>query len=223
VGSDWIKSNYPLKTTPYAQQYVPANVYRAAGGNGLNLRVQKYSGSGPVIGGEMQTARTDILYGSFRASLQISNVPGACQAIFYYKTDSQEVDIEFLTATSRTIHFTNQPHTTSTTQLSADPTTAYHQYRFDWEPTETTFYVDNVLKGTLTKNVPNTPGEILVNSWSNGDPQWSGGPPTQDAILKVEWVQFNFNTTNLAEMTTFEKVCQQARQDKKDKLVCLVD
>eukprot|EP01113_Clastostelium_recurvatum_P028296 TRINITY_DN3425_c0_g2_i1.p1 TRINITY_DN3425_c0_g2~~TRINITY_DN3425_c0_g2_i1.p1 ORF type:complete len:303 (-),score=44.61 TRINITY_DN3425_c0_g2_i1:35-943(-) len=222
IGPDWVRSNYPIKDKPYSQQYVPANVYRAIGGLGLNIRVQRYAGSGPVIGGEMQSSRTDILYGSFRASLQISNVSGACQSIFFDKTDSQEVDIEFLTATPHTVHFTNQPHYTNATALGFDPTSAFHQYRFDWAPAQTTFYVDDILRTTLAKDVPNTPGEILLNSWSNGDPEWSGGPPAQDAVLRVEWVQMFFNTTNSSDNISRQKACTKATHEGQPNLTCKV-
>jgi len=70
-----------------------------------------------VPGAEIVSTRTDITYGSFRASIKVSDVPGTCQAFFWVSTstgplesartdefslclqyfnDTQEIDMEFL-------------------------------------------------------------------------------------------------------------------------------
>ena len=45
---------------------------------------------------ELVTARDDILYGSFRASIQFTTLSGTCGAFFWYYNDSQEIDVELL-------------------------------------------------------------------------------------------------------------------------------
>jgi beta-glucanase (GH16 family) len=60
-----------------------------------------------------------------------------------------------------------------TSETGPAPTTAtteVHEYRIDWTPTFTAFYVDGVLQKKYTTNVPSAPGPWLWNNWSNGSP-----------------------------------------------------
>lgn len=159
---------------------------------------------------ELQTVRTDILYGSFRATMQTSKTKGVCQSIFFYYNDTQEIDIELLTGHPNDLHFTNQPDTTTTPKAGFNPTAAFHKYRIDWAYDRSEMWVDGKLKATLTKQVPTHAGEILINNWSNGDPTWSQGPPTKNVLLRVKNVQLYFNHTNAAENVQFAKRCAQA-------------
>lgn len=149
----------------------------------------------------------------------MSGIAGVCQSIFFYHNDSQEIDTEFLTSQPSTLHFTNQPHYTTAPQLGFDATAAFHEYRIDWVPSQTEMWVDGKQTSTLTQYVPSIPGEIILNSWSNGDPQWSQGPPTQNATLQVKNVQLYFNTTNAADNANFISQCANATGSNK---VCQV-
>ncbi|RUS27129.1 concanavalin A-like lectin/glucanase domain-containing protein [Jimgerdemannia flammicorona] len=184
-----------------------------------------YSGEGPVSGGQLQTLREDILYGSFRATMKTSSVEGVCQSLFFYKNDNQEIDIELLTGApnetggTESLHFTNQPDITIAPEAGFDPAADYHDYRIDWIPGKSQMWVDGVLRATLTQEVPNLAGEVLLNSWSNGDPTWSQGPPTEDALLRVSSTTMYFNHTNEAENTAFSTRCAKATGTNK---VCKV-
>ena len=79
--------------------------------------------------------------------------------------------------------------------LPFDPSAGYHEYRFDWTPSEVSFFIDSQLVDVMTESVPNSPGKIVMNHWSNGDPKWSGGPPQQDAIMTVMYVKAYFNAS----------------------------
>lgn len=48
--------------------------------------------------------------------------------------------------------------------------TAVHEYRIDWTPDATTYYVDGMLQKQHTTNVPSQPGSFIWNNWANGDP-----------------------------------------------------
>jgi len=114
------------------------------------------------------------------------------------------VDIEILTDDMTGIHYTNQPltaagpETTEVGSIPDDATTAYHEYRIDWIPGATFFYLDGKLQKKLTTNVPSTPGSWMWNNWFNGNPGWSGGPPLADSILHIRSITMAFNTTDSA-------------------------
>ena len=50
--------------------------------------------------------------------------------------------------------------------------------------------------------IPTHAGHVTLSHWSNGDPAWSGGPPTGDAAMVVAWVKAYFNTTTTPPSST---------------------
>jgi beta-glucanase (GH16 family) len=101
----------------------------------------------------------------------VSNVPGTTHGFSFYANDHQEVDFAFLSSDTSVVHLTNEqvdytaPFSSYTSAAPSDSTTAYHEYRVDWSPSSTKFYIDGVLIQTITDNVPNTPGFLLWNNW----------------------------------------------------------
>lgn len=111
-------------------------------------------------------------------------------------------------------------------ELSFQPDQGYHEYRYDWQPSRVDFFADGQLMQTFTSNVPDAPGKVssisahhidlltlnkvLLNHWSNGDPGWSGGPPTQDAVMTVSYVKAYFNSTNTTRVAQYNEVCSGA-------------
>ena len=65
-------------------------------------------------------------------------------------------------------------------ELSFRPDEEFHEYRFDWTPSEVAFYADGKLLHVMTERIPDSGGHMVFNHWSNGDPGWSAGPPLQD-------------------------------------------
>ena len=95
---------------------------------------------------------------------------------FYYYNDTQETDIEIVTYEPDQVYFTNQPvHYGSPSTVSApspaDLTDNYHEYRLDWIEGQTLYYIDGVLVGNLTDNVPSIPGQWMWNNWRYSIPQ----------------------------------------------------
>jgi hypothetical protein len=119
-----------------------------------------------------------------------------------YMNDTQETDIEIRTGDPTHIHFTNQQthpsigETTYAVPAPATMTSAFHEYRYDWLPTGTNFYIDGVLIMSINRNVPSTAGWLMWNSWSNGW-AWTFGPPAQDNILLIRSVEAYFNRTSV--------------------------
>lgn len=44
-----------------------------------------------------------------------------------------------------------------------------HEYRVDWVPSKTMFFLDGVLQQTFTTNVPTKAGPWVWNNWANGE------------------------------------------------------
>lgn len=90
------------------------------------------------------------------------------------------------------------------------PSGDYHEYRFDWLPGSVTFFADGVPLFSITNVsvVPTDPGHLIVNHWSNGDPNWSGGPPDQDAVATVSYVKAYFNSSDPMRQENFTATCR---------------
>lgn len=180
---------------------------------------------------ELVSSRNDILYGSFRFGLLGTKVEGTCAAVFFYRNDSMEIDIEFLSRQQQqqqgeetkkgVVNLVIQSPESAKMGgvdhaspdfdehvLGFEPGEGYNEYRFDWFPGWVEFYANGELLSTTTQNVPDREGSIHLIHWSNGDQGWSGGPPEEDAVLTVSYVKAYFNSS--IEDTTREslKDCQ---------------
>ena len=214
-------STYKEKDAPYNIQYKASNVQ--VSGCYLNLVVpagQTPKSNGKTVNcGEVSTDQDQILYASVRTVAELSTVPGTCQAAFFYSSDSAEIDIEFLSdpnsgsnpqpppspqppGSSPPLQYTNQPGTTdqsyTTVPSPLDVNTTPHEYRTDWLPDATKFFTDGVMNAELTDFVPSDAGQWVWNNWSNGDKDWSVGPPVKgggDSVMKIQRVEMYFNVS----------------------------
>jgi beta-glucanase (GH16 family) len=132
-----------------------------------------------------------------------------------YYNDTAEIDMEFL---SKDFHASNNSYPVNLvlqsresaqagynaastgnfikTYLPFDPASDFHEYRFDFIPNRVSFYADGQLLGQMNGSaVPTTAGHLVLSHWSNGNPLWSGGPPTTDAVLSVKYVKAYFNSS----------------------------
>lgn len=193
-----------------------------------------------VPSAEIVSERDDILYGSFRIAMKTTAINGTCSAFFSYRNDSQEVDLEILSADQHSdsgdwpIHLVVQ-NTTATAspnyagssqmiyQMAFPPggTVAnYHEYRFDWLPERIDYYVNGFHAWTTTENIPSTPGRIHFSHWSNGNPGWSMGPPMQDAVLTVSYVKAYFNSTDEKRTEQWDSACAAIKLDDLKERTC---
>lgn len=101
--------------------------------------------------------------------------------MFFYKSDTQEIDIEWISDASsgaqpedgsRAIFYTNQDVNGDTDNAStytddppSRPTKTAHEYRVDWMPGKVKFYIDGVRQLTITDNVPTQAGTWRWNNW----------------------------------------------------------
>lgn len=208
------KSNYTLHqrgrgsspVVAFNPQYDPRNVHIVNGMLALTVpgRQKPSQNSGWRLGcAQVETVADNIQYGSVRTKLYLVRFLGPAmvsssvilqslgdlltfQGLFFYQSDTQEVDIEYLTDPSSLSNngprnpipmwYTNQavnpadaPATQATGPAPSDCTAAVHEYRIDWTPYYTAFYLDGKLQRKFTTNVPREPGSWIWNNWANGN------------------------------------------------------
>jgi len=183
-----------------------------------------------VSSAEIASTRDDMLYGSFRIGAKFSAVNGTCGAFFFYRNDSSEIDFEYLSRLAPTpgngnntspINIVVQSPESVDQGFDAAGTPGfdvvgmpflaaegYHEYRFDWLQDSINFYIDGSMVWNSESFVPDGPGRLIMNHWSNGNQGWSGGPPTTDAVMTVSYVKAYFNTsTNETRTAQWSNAC----------------
>ncbi|EXJ82604.1 hypothetical protein A1O3_06417 [Capronia epimyces CBS 606.96] len=218
------KSNYlcrqqgmdGLQPIPYNIRYDPINVQVSNGVLALTVPGQQNPDRDPdtaVSCAEITTVEEKILYASVRTNAIFSQVPGTCHGLFFYKSDCQEIDIEYLTdptslsnngaGKTNRIWYTNQatnpkgtPATRGAGPAPSDCTAQVHEYRIDWTSDYTAFYIDGILQYNYSINVPTRPGPWVWNNWANGDKGWSVGPPLDDNVLRIQSIIMYYNTVD---------------------------
>jgi len=179
----WSKGDHVLGRS----QLDPANVDT----DGENLRIKLPARV--LDGGEISSS--DLLgYGSYAARMRLPNAPSSITGFFLYKAPDleSEIDIEVFNDSTRRVMFTtysggHQTHT-ETRQLPFDPTTGFHEYRFDYSQNAVTFVVDGVAMRTWETGIPQTSMHLMVNSWF---PAWlEGKRPKKTAYTYVDWISY---------------------------------
>ncbi|UKZ78116.1 hypothetical protein TrVFT333_005850 [Trichoderma virens FT-333] len=234
----------------YGKAFAPDNVFTIAGdgdatesadsssigGDGIGLVVGSTVMNEAIPVAELDSARNDMHYGSYRAGMKLTAVNGTCAAFFWYFNDTQEIDMEFLSrefdpvkkiypvnlviqseASRKAGYDASKTGTFKVVNLTFDPTIGFHEYRFDYLPSRVLFYADSKLLAEMNgTSVPSGPGHIILQHWSNGNPLWSGGPPTEDAVLTVSYVKAYFNSSNTIIQESAAESCRRARGDGSD-------
>lgn len=155
--------------------------------------------------GGFGTTRQDFLYGSFRAYMKLTSVKGTVAGMFIYHSEG-EIDIEVVSALrTPQAYFAVHPGLTEHGRASSlthgnwnfsfDPTTDYHEYRFDWLPGLVTFYIDSVERYRMTTNILDKPGRFMFNHWTDSNANFSQGPVKENAFLFIKNMTFFFNST----------------------------
>ncbi|CAK7269255.1 hypothetical protein SEPCBS119000_003476 [Sporothrix epigloea] len=234
TNTDWVRQAFNVTSDAdrgsYGEMYATSNMQtvvapkndldsgRAEDGQPAGLRLLVKSGlvGDMVPVSEIDSSRTDIMYGSFRAGIRLTNVTGTCSAFFWYYNDTQEIDMEFL---SREYNASNRSYpvnlvlqsraaaesgfnaqgtpTFVKARLPFDPTADFYEYRIDFLPGRVYFYAGGQLLAKMAGDaVPTHAGHLVLQQWSNGNPLWSGGPPDQDAVSTVSYVKAYFNSSS---------------------------
>ena len=141
-----------------------------------------------------------------------------------FRNNSQEIDMEFLSKqfndSSSAVNLVLQTplsveagfDASNTTDFKVEalpfrPDKEFHEYRFDWSPEKVSFYADGQWLHDMTHYSPNSPGHLVLNHWSNGDPSWSAGPPQSDAVMTVSYIKAYFNSSDPARQEAYAARC----------------
>ena len=192
-------STYPVGNAPYTHLFSTSNI--ALTPPYLSLTVPGGQSAFPISSAQIATTATNILHASVRTTGILSSEPGTCQSSFFYRSDSQEIDIEFLSnrsAASNALNslpnqggassWTNQQkkrlplhYTNQAVNRSVPETTAFGPSPVGWDDEEHEYRVDWVA-GAVSFWVDgvqqdefssNVPTEAGSWLWSN----WANGDP----------------------------------------------
>lgn len=87
--TDWVRQAFNTSATQargtYGQMTAVDNV-NSTEGTGLEITVQAGTTNGMVQGGEIDTARLDVFYGTFRSSMRLTDVSGTVSAFFWVRS-----------------------------------------------------------------------------------------------------------------------------------------
>jgi endo-1,3-1,4-beta-glycanase ExoK len=147
--------------------------------------------------------RTQMSTTSTSPGVQGSAVSGSVSAGFNYINNSQtEVDFEFSGHLPGWLWMTNWynthpksgPFESQETYSNAsvpDISSAFHTYKFVWEPGKVTFSIDDVYATDHVTNVPDAPAYFMINHWGTNNANWGGlatvGPTR---YYYVDWASY---------------------------------
>jgi beta-glucanase (GH16 family) len=215
LDSLFIPASYAInpRNLPYSRNFSTNQVRLSKAG--LDLIVSPAE-SGKVPCGQIFTRAATFSYGSYHARIRLGDVPGTVTALFNYKNDSSEVDIEVLSAwKDPTLLYTVKPQlyldngnpANSTYQREAWNGTAssltkdFHDWSFLWLPDIVHFGLDADYSRSITTNVPQAPGRLALSHWSDGNPRYSLGPPIEPSTATVSFLWAVYNDVNASALT----------------------
>ncbi|UZJ53603.1 hypothetical protein CBS101457_002923 [Exobasidium rhododendri] len=205
---------------------------------GLGMQVSPATQSTHVVNGsQLVTRRRDIQYGSFRAFIlptASENLNGGSAFTFGVSyNDSETVDLTLYTSD----HGQNNHSLSwsfSATGRNADPVSnlldaaapgadvqAGLEHRIDWTSNKrigisnsgTNASANSItyVKGVNASFLPTTAAPVSFQTWSNGEPSASMGPPQVfPAITAVLYTRFFYNSTLAERNAEFNQQCQAA-------------
>ena len=146
----------------------------------MNLSIYS-DGRGGYTGGEYRT-RQAFGYGMYDVSMKPIKNDGVVTSFFIYTgpsdgTNWDEIDIEFLGKDTTKVQFNYYTDGVGGHEylydLGFDASQGYHQYGFYWDKNSITWYVDKKPVYTATRDIPSTPGKIMMNVWpGKGVDEW---------------------------------------------------
>lgn len=130
-------------------------------------------GAIPYSGGEFRS-KYFYGYGMYEVVMKPIKNDGVVSSFFTYTGPSDqnpwdEIDIEFLGKDTTSVQFNyftngkgNHEHVY---ELGFDASEEFHTYGFDWQADKITWYVDGEAVYSADKDIPSTPGKIMMNVW----------------------------------------------------------
>ena len=156
---------------------------------------------GSYVGAEYRT-HEKYSYGYYSVRMKAAKCSGVISSFFTYTGFPwDEIDIEFLGDDTTRVQFnyyTNGVgHHEYLYNLGFDASEAFHEYGFDWQPDSITWYVDGRPVYRATKDIPSTPGQIMVNIWNVADSNadWAGRFDDSRLPVSAQYEWFGYQST----------------------------
>jgi len=185
-----------------AAYFVPGNAVVEDGL--LKLRI-----TGDPIGGKAYSAaevrtREDFTFGRFEARFKPAPGSGLVSSLFtYLYVPWNEIDIEYLGHREHGVQYnlisdgpSGREYQPYFDLVGFDPAEDFHDYAFEWTPSEVTFFVDGVPTYVETRNVGERlthPVRLHMNCWpTNNDVTYFAGPLDPSAVpaeAQYDWVR----------------------------------
>jgi len=126
--------------------------------------------------------------------MKAPHAPSSITGFFLYEPPDyeSEIDIEIYNDSSRrmvmhTVYAEGHQTHTETMSLPFDPTSGFHEYRFEYAPDSLRFYADGRLMREWNDGLPTAPMRIYANAWF---PTWlEGRKPKKDQYVLVDSIQ----------------------------------
>jgi hypothetical protein len=164
---------------------------------------------------EFESVSQGFQFLSVRMHARTKGAAGAVTAMFTYRPPPQphdimqvqEADLEILTRDPPTyVQYTNQPAWNSTSDIPGATRNVtlpggkrwsdWADYRMDWTPGSTTWFVNGQLVSRITFQAPRDPSQVMFNTWSDGG-SWSGDMAVGgEAYLQIRWIEMVYNSTD---------------------------
>ena len=154
--------------------------------------------NGGYVGAEYRSWRK-FSYGFYSVSMKAAKCSGVISSFFTYTgMPWDEIDIEFLGDDTTVVQFNYFTYGVGGHEyvydLGFDASEDFHEYAFDWQPDSITWYVDGRAVYRATKDIPSTPGQIMMNIWNVADSNswWAGKfDPTELPVnAQYEWIGY---------------------------------
>lgn len=149
--------------------------------NGGQMALTIDKDSTGYTGGEYRTKKY-FGYGLYQVNMKPIKNSGVVSSFFTYTgpgdgTKWDEIDIEFLGYDTTKVQFNYYTNGVANHEylysLGFDASQSFHTYGFNWSQNAITWYVDGKAVYTATKDIPNTPGKIMMNVWpGRGVDEW---------------------------------------------------
>ncbi|KAE8226680.1 hypothetical protein CF319_g754 [Tilletia indica] len=211
-GFRFMRNAIKRENSAISRAFNPENAGLCGSGLCLDVRPQEDT---RVPSGGVYTKSKEMHFGNYYAEVKIPSTPGTVSAFYIYKTDVNEVDMEYNNPTGAingSIKDTVKPQVyngniadPSTYQKTyapggADMSLDFHTWGFHWTTDRVEFGLDGDYAQVISTNVPQLPGTLSFSHWSDGNPNYSGGPPVQDTMLNFRrtWAFWNDTSVTMA-------------------------
>ncbi|KAL1970100.1 hypothetical protein VTN77DRAFT_6505 [Rasamsonia byssochlamydoides] len=188
-----------------------------------------------VVGASVRTARQDIFFGSFRASMRGPRhwELGSSLSMVLNHNLTERWDIDVMNTDNSSWawvsmlmkgQFSNTWLGTNFSTLIADGMDPWYyvEYRVDWTRDRIDYYIGGQLQKSYTRAIngtlPSTPAPLRWQHWSLGNRYNTQGPPLAPSDANIQWTRIFFNSslTTDEQRQEFDARCSPAAACRMD-------